>query len=43
MRRDGENFKGSVFVEFATTEMAKTFIDMEDLKIGDTVLLKMTR
>eukprot|EP00795_Rhopilema_esculentum_P013247 gene13247-4074_t len=43
MRRDGENFKGSVFVEFATTEMAKKFLDMEDLKIGDTVLLKMTR
>ena len=43
MRRDGpSNFTGSIFVEFATQEMAKDFLEQE-LKIGDTVLEKMTR
>ena len=43
MRRDGPNtFKGSIFVEFATQEMADDFLKQE-LKIGETVLEKMTR
>ena len=43
MRRNGpESFKGSIFVEFATQEMASDFLAQE-LKIGETVLEKMTR
>lgn len=43
MRRDGPDaFKGSIFVEFATQEIANDFLKQE-LKIGETVLEKMTR
>eukprot|EP00112_Aurelia_sp_Birch-Aquarium-sp1_P004414 Seg15.1 transcript_id=Seg15.1/GoldUCD/mRNA.D3Y31 product="Lupus La protein" protein_id=Seg15.1/GoldUCD/D3Y31 len=44
MRRgDNYAFKGSCFIEFATTEMAKTFLEMKDLKIGDKELETVTR
>ena len=44
MRRgDNYAFKGSCFIEFATPEMATTFLEMKDLKIGDNDLEKVTR
>ena len=43
MRRDDTSkFKGSIFVEFATQEMANNFLQ-QDLAIDETVLEKMTR
>ena len=43
MRRDDTSkFKGSIFVEFATQEMANNFLQ-QDLAIDESVLEKMTR
>lgn len=44
MRRDDQKaFKGSIFVEFKTPEIAQEFLGLKDLKIGETELEIMSR
>ena len=44
MRKDLERaFKGSVFVEFATVDEAKTFTSLESVKFNDEELIKMMK
>lgn len=44
MRKDENRlFKGSVFVEFATVDDAKAFVDWESLKYNEEELIKMTK
>ena len=46
MRRrleEPRNFKGSVFVEFATKDEADAFLAMKDLKYGDTELVYLSK
>ena len=44
MRKDADRlFKGSVFVEFATVDEAKAFVDRESLKYNEEELVRMTK
>eukprot|EP00794_Sanderia_malayensis_P017560 gene17560-19312_t len=42
-KEEDKSFKGSIFVEFETAEMAQQLLNMEELKCGETVLEKMKR
>ena len=44
MRRDANRlFKGSVFVEFVSTDEAKAFVALESLKYKEEELIKMMK